>query len=189
MINGAISILILLISRPLTVMFPGESRVACTRIKVSAFNCRNKQGYRYDNSVMHFQSSIANTMDWWKKNNLKKLLQHDISQLQQGISQPEFYGDLVYRFRKKKKKKTRKGPAQARVLTEIFHAGLRRETCSDVRIILGQSQEVRKYFISYLRSKQSDSHACVVEGLKLIVDVRSCAWPTVVELVVFCSPG
>ena len=29
---------------------------------------------------------------------------------------------------------TRKGPAQARVSTDIFHDGLRRETCSDTRI-------------------------------------------------------
>ena len=34
--------------------------------------------------------------------------------------------------------KTRKGPAQARVSTGIFHDGLRRETCSDVRITLAQ---------------------------------------------------
>ena len=33
---------------------------------------------------------------------------------------------------------TRKGPAQARVSTDIFHDGLRRETCSDTRIPLAQ---------------------------------------------------
>ena len=33
---------------------------------------------------------------------------------------------------------TRKGPAQARVSTDIFHDGLRRETCSDTRITLAQ---------------------------------------------------
>ena len=29
---------------------------------------------------------------------------------------------------------TRKGPAQARVSMDIFHDGLRRETCSDTRV-------------------------------------------------------
>ena len=33
---------------------------------------------------------------------------------------------------------TRKGPAQARVNTDIIHDGLRRETCSDTRITLAQ---------------------------------------------------
>ena len=33
---------------------------------------------------------------------------------------------------------TRKGPAQARVSTDIFHDGLRRETCSDSRITLAK---------------------------------------------------
>ena len=33
---------------------------------------------------------------------------------------------------------TRKGPAHARVSTDIFHDGLRRETCSDTRITLAQ---------------------------------------------------
>ena len=33
---------------------------------------------------------------------------------------------------------TRKGTAPARVSTDIFHDGLRRETCSDTRITLAQ---------------------------------------------------
>ena len=33
---------------------------------------------------------------------------------------------------------TRKGPAQARVSTNIFHDGLKTETCSDTRITLAQ---------------------------------------------------
>ena len=47
------------------------------------------------NIIRLFQSFIADTVGWWKKYNgsLKKLLQ-------QGISEPQFYGDLVDWFRK-----------------------------------------------------------------------------------------
>ena len=70
---------------------------------VSDFNCRNKavtdkllkQGYRYHklrkafSKFYHRHSELAEKYNV----NLSKLLQ-------QGISEPEFYGDLVYRIRK-----------------------------------------------------------------------------------------
>ena len=52
---------------------------------------------------------------------------------------------------------TMKGPAQARVSTDIFHDGFRRETCSDARITLAQYpiiltvHSVCKLFKGYLR--------------------------------------
>ena len=55
-----------------------------------------KQGYRYHKLRKAFQSSIADTMiELISKFNvgLKSLLH-------QGLSEPEFYGDLVYKFKK-----------------------------------------------------------------------------------------
>ena len=50
---------------------------------------------------------------------------------------------------------TRKGPAQARVSTDIFHDGVRRETCSDVRITLAQYPNILAvhsvHFANFLR--------------------------------------
>ena len=70
---------------------------------VSDFNCRNKaltakllkQGYRYHKLRMAFSKFYRRRSELVEKYNvsLRKLLQ-------QGISEPEFYGDLVYRIRK-----------------------------------------------------------------------------------------
>ena len=70
---------------------------------VSDFNCRNKalpanllkQGYRYHKLCKAFSMFYRRHSDLVEKYNvsLRKLLQ-------QGISEPEFYGDLVYRIRK-----------------------------------------------------------------------------------------
>ena len=38
-----------------------------------------------------FQSSVADTMNWF---------QNSMSGSNQGLSEPEFYGDLVYKFKK-----------------------------------------------------------------------------------------
>ena len=50
---------------------------------------------------------------------------------------------------------TRKGHAQARVSTDIFHDGLRRETCSDTRITLAQYRIILAvhsvHFANFLR--------------------------------------
>ena len=43
------------------------------------------------NFVRRFRKFLADTMAWFKKTSVSLL---------QGISEPEFYGDLVYRFRK-----------------------------------------------------------------------------------------
>ena len=69
----------------------------------SDFNCRNKaytakllrQGYRYFKLCKAFSKFYRRHSALVEKYsvNLKTLLQ-------QGISEPEFYGDLVYRFRK-----------------------------------------------------------------------------------------
>ena len=70
---------------------------------VSDFNCRNKaltakllrQGYRYHKIRKTFSKFNRRYSGLVEKYNvsLRKLLQ-------QGISEPEFYGDLVYRIRK-----------------------------------------------------------------------------------------
>ena len=70
---------------------------------VADFNARNKsltaqllqQGYRYH--------KLRKTLNWFSKFNvgLKPLLH-------QGLSEPESYGDLVYKLQKKKKKKKKK---------------------------------------------------------------------------------
>ena len=70
----------------------------------SDFNCRNKaltakilrQGYRYHKLRKAFSKIYRRNSGLVEKYNvsLKKLLQ-------QGISELEFYGDLVYRFKKK----------------------------------------------------------------------------------------
>ena len=71
---------------------------------VSDFNCRNKaltakllrQGYRYNYKLRKtFSKFYRRYSGLVEKYNifLRKLLQ-------QGISEPEFYGDLVYRIRK-----------------------------------------------------------------------------------------
>ena len=68
------------------------------------FNCRNKsitakllrQGYRYFKHRKAFSKFYRRHSALVVKYNVgRKTL------LQQGISEPEFYGDLVYRFRKK----------------------------------------------------------------------------------------
>ena len=84
-------------------MHPQLFRFARASSNVSDLNCRNKaltvillrHGYRYINFVRRFQSFIADTVGGWNKYivSLKNLLQ-------QGISEPEFYGDLVSRIRK-----------------------------------------------------------------------------------------
>ena len=45
---------------------------------------------------------------------------------------------------------------------DVFH--------SPVSWISSQSYVLRSIFFSYLKSKQSESQVCIVEGLKLIVD-------------------
>ena len=70
---------------------------------VNDFSCRNKAltgtllkyGYSYHKLERHFQTFIADTVGWWGKYNvsLKKLLQL-------GVSEPAFYVEFVYRFRK-----------------------------------------------------------------------------------------
>ena len=71
---------------------------------VSDFSCRNKaltakllkQGYRYHKLRKDFSKFYHRHSELVEKYNvsLRKLLQ-------QGMSEPEFYGDLVYRIRKK----------------------------------------------------------------------------------------
>ena len=70
---------------------------------VTDFNARNKcltakllqQGYRYHNFEKHFLNFILDTIESISKYNvgLKTLLG-------EGLSEPEFYGDLVYKFKK-----------------------------------------------------------------------------------------
>ena len=78
-------------------------RFAKVSSNVSDFNCRNKaltakllkQGYRYHKIHKAF-SKFYRRHSWLVEKynvSLRKLLQ-------QGISEPEFYGDLVYRIRK-----------------------------------------------------------------------------------------
>ena len=78
-------------------------RFARASSNISDFNCRNKaltakllrQGYRYFKLRKAFSKFYRRHSALVEKYNvsLKTLLQ-------QGISEPEFYGDLVYRFRK-----------------------------------------------------------------------------------------
>ena len=78
-------------------------RFARASSNLSDFNCRNKalttklrrQGYRYFKFRKAFSKFYRRHSAWVEKYNvsLKTLLQ-------QGISEPEFYGNLVYRFRK-----------------------------------------------------------------------------------------
>ena len=79
-------------------------RFARASSNVSDFNCRNrvltakllKQGYRYHKPRKPFSKFYRRHSELVEKYNvsLRKLLH-------QGISEPEFYGDLVYRIRKK----------------------------------------------------------------------------------------
>ena len=74
-------------------------RFARASFRVSELNCRNKAltaKLLKQDCCYHrrFQSFIADTVGWWKNNVRSKKL------LQQGISEPAFYGDLVYRIRK-----------------------------------------------------------------------------------------
>ena len=108
MINWAILILISLISRfsqrtSYGVYVSQLIRFARESSYVSAFNCQNKaltakllkQGYRYHKLRQTFSKFYRRHSELVEKYNasLRKLLQ-------QGISEPEFYGDLVYRIRK-----------------------------------------------------------------------------------------
>ena len=78
-------------------------RIARASSKISDLSCRNKaltakllkQGYRYHKLHKAFSKFYRRHSELVEKYNisLRKLLQ-------QGISEPEFYGDLVYRIRK-----------------------------------------------------------------------------------------
>ena len=77
-------------------------RFARTSSNLSDFNCRNKalnakllrQGYRY------FKLRKAFSKFYRRHNALVENYTVSLKTLlQQGISEPEFYGDLVYRFR------------------------------------------------------------------------------------------
>ena len=112
MINGTILILILLISfldgdvpwrTSYSVYISQLIRFARASSNVSDFSCRNKaltakllkQGYHYHKLRKAFSKFYRRHSELVEKYNvsLRKLLQ-------QGISDPEFYGDLVYRIRK-----------------------------------------------------------------------------------------
>ena len=113
MINGTILILILLISRFLmetsldvhhkAFIYIQFIHFARASSNVSDFNCRSKaltdkllkQGYRYHKLRKAFSKFYRQHSELVEKYNVswRKLLQ-------QGISEPEFYGDLVYRIRK-----------------------------------------------------------------------------------------
>ena len=79
-------------------------RFARVSSHVDDFNTRYKvltskllrQGYRYHKLCKAFSKYYRRHFDFWSNNNvgLKALLL-------QGLSEPEFYGDLVYKFRKK----------------------------------------------------------------------------------------
>ena len=79
-------------------------RFARASSNFSAFNCRNKtltakhlrQGYRYFKLRKAFSK-------FYRRHSAALVEKYSVSLktlLQQGISEPEFYGDLVYRFRK-----------------------------------------------------------------------------------------
>ena len=86
------------------VYIPQLIRFARASSNLSDFNCRNKaltakllrQGYRYFKLRKAFSKFYRRHSAFVEKYNvgLKTLLQ-------QAISEPEFYSDLVYRFRKK----------------------------------------------------------------------------------------
>ena len=110
MINGMILILILLISRSLMAMslnvplmvyiylnlfaLPEHLRMLLTSIIVTTSKLL-KQGYRYHKLRKAFSKFYRRHFELIKKYHvsLKKLMQ-------QGICNPEFYGDLVYKFKK-----------------------------------------------------------------------------------------
>ena len=110
MINGMILILILLISRSLMAMSLNVPLMVYIYLNlfalpehVSDFNNRNKfltakllkQGYRYHKLRKAFSKFYRGHFELVEKYHvsLKKLMQ-------QGICNPEFYGDLVYKFKK-----------------------------------------------------------------------------------------
>ena len=86
-------------------------RFARVSSRVADFNARNKsltanfiqQGYRYHKLRKTFSKFYRRHYEYVSKFNvgLKTLLH-------QGLSEPEFYGDLVYKFKKKKKKKKKR---------------------------------------------------------------------------------
>ena len=113
MINGMILILILLIFHFLMVMSSASHLMVYIYLNiihfarasshVDDFNNRNrfltakllKQGYRYHKLRKAFSKFYCRHFELIEKYHvsLKKLMQ-------QGISNPEFYGDLVYKFKK-----------------------------------------------------------------------------------------
>ena len=112
MINGMILILILLISRslmamslnvPLMVYISQLIRFARASLHVTDFNNRNKfltaklqkQGYRYH--------KLRKAFSKFYRRHFKLIEKYHVSQkklMQQGICNPECYGDLVYKFKK-----------------------------------------------------------------------------------------
>ena len=81
-------------------MFPGVPHMGYTYLN---FNCRNKaltakllrQGYRYFKRRKAFSKFYRRHSALVEKYNVSLK-----TPLQQGTSEPEFYGDLVYRYRK-----------------------------------------------------------------------------------------
>ena len=75
-------------------------RFARTSSNVSDFNCRNtaltvkllKHGYRYH--------KLRKAFSKFYRRHSELVAKYDVNLRQQGISEPEFYGDLVYRIRK-----------------------------------------------------------------------------------------
>ena len=138
-------------------------RFARASSNVSDFNCRNKaltakllkQGYRYQKPLKAFSKFFRRHSALVEKYNVsfRQLLQ-------QGISESEFYGDLVYRIRKIVGKSN---------LSEQFRTLINRYKR------IGYNPYVMRLT------------ACLVIGLGL--DAMSLSWPTVVHLVVPFNSG
>ena len=174
-------------------------------LNLSDFNCRNKaltakllrQGYRYfklRKAFLKFYRRHSALVENYSVS-LKTLLQ-------QGISEPEFYGDLVYRFRKIVGKSN--FSEQFRKLIKRYkRIGysldiMRQTACLAVNPIIVDGYTSLFNCTTAVRASDlmtAPSGLRLIDGLfvkltsRLRLDDMSLAWPAVVHLLVFIYSG
>ena len=174
-------------------------RFATASSYLSDFSCRNKaltvkilrQGYRYHKLRKAFSKFYRRHSGLVEKYNvsLKKLLQ-------QGISEPEFYGDLVYRMRKIMGKsiffffffseQIRKIICRYKIIGYSYIPYIERQTAGlVVNPINVDSYSLLFNFTAMVRpqTQRRPLHKAFRSGLGL--DAMSLAWPLVIQLVFF----
>ena len=132
------------------------------------------------NFVSRFQSFTGDTVGWWENNYNVSLMNF----LRQSIAEPEFYGELVYRFRKIVDKSSSFFSEQYRKLIKRIGYNLdimRQPACLAVNPITVDNYVFLFNCTTAVRA--SDSMTAFSENLG--PDAMSLAWPAVVQLMVF----